>query len=56
MGTLVAGVFVTLLDAVFGRAFSTPAGFFPFLGAILGFLGGVMAWRGRKNGNGNGSA
>jgi hypothetical protein len=53
VGTLGAAVFVSVLDAVAGTSFDTPSGFYPFLGAVLGFLGGVMAFRiERRNGNG----
>ena len=48
VGTLAAGVFIATLDAVLGKNFDTPPGFFPFLGVVLGFLGGVMAYKTRN--------
>ena len=49
VSTLGAAVFVSLLDATF-TTFETPTGFYPFLGLIFGFLGGVMGYKIRKVG------
>jgi len=48
VGTLFAGVLVTLVDAV--GSYTTPPAFYTFLGAILGLLGAMMAFRGRNGG------
>lgn len=50
VGTLSAGVLVTLIDAV--GAYSTPPAFYTFLGAVLGLLGAMMAFRNRGDGDG----
>lgn len=49
VGTLGAAVFVVMLDAVLA-SFETPAGFFPVLGAMLGFLGARSALKSRNKG------
>ena len=48
LATLAAGVLVPIIDAL-STSFDTPAGFFPFLGLVMGFLGAVAAVKG-KNG------
>lgn len=49
VGTLSAGVLVTLIDAA--GSYETPPGFYTFLGAVLGLLGAMMAFRGRGGGD-----
>ena len=45
VATLSAGVLITLIDTA--TSYTTPPAFYTFLGAVLGLLGALMAFRNR---------
>lgn len=53
VGTLAAAFAGVSLDAILGKSFDIPAGFWGVLSGMLAFLGGYAAIKSRGNGRGD---